>query len=126
MTGVTHYWALSNKQAESVLNHFSEPVMIEGDVYKAIYSYPTKQLALLRSGDSSSASSMEALMRTPELYLHKKAGVFKKGSKVRVLCRPDSPNFVMNEFHYTEGWIYRVTLVEEQPKPTDTDRREWR
>lgn len=121
----TFYKDLSDGKARVIIKRFGELCLIRGEFVLGVFVYPTEQQVLVRSGGSITGSSLKAQMRIPELYLHKLAGEFTKNDPVRILCRRDSPNFVMDEFDYNEGWIYRVSLVEDQEKPVDTAGTGW-
>ena len=136
---LTPYQDLSDARSRVLLARFGEPILIKGEIHcpniyinnelqphGGIFTYPTEAVVLARAGGTLQRSSLRAEMRIPEMVLHKSAGEFKKGDPVRILCRYGSPNFIIDEIEYTEAYLYRVLLVEEQAKPVDTNERGWR
>lgn len=116
---------LESDRAFTLINRTGVWVLIAGDVLKAIFRYPTEDQVLSREGGNASGKTLRILMRVPELFIHVGSGVYPAGSSVRILCRPDSPDFVMGDKYYTEGAMYRVSLNHAQEKPVDTKGRGW-
>jgi len=108
------YLQLSDQKAAQIIHKFCQPILIDGEIIKAIFVDKTKKQTLLHAGGSVDKSSISADMRLPHLYLHKAAGEFKKGTQVRVLCKKNAPDLIMDRFDYSQGVLYSVTLVEDQ------------
>lgn len=123
---IDDYNRLDSDRAFTMIKRTGVWVMIGGEILKAIFRYPTEEQVLTREGGNAVGKTLRALMRVPELFIHRGSGVFPLNTPARVLCRPDSPDFVLGEVHYTEGAMYRVSLNHEQPTPVDTEERGWR
>lgn len=119
------YGRLDSDRAFTTINRTGEWVLIAGDVLKAIYRYPTQDQVLSREGGNAAGKTLRILMRVPELFIHQGSGIYPAGSPVRILCRPDTPDFVLGEKYYTEGAMYRVSLNHDQADPVDTEERGW-
>ncbi len=126
LTLIDDYSRLDSDRAYTMINRTGVWVMIGGDVLKAIFRYPTEEQVLSREGGNAAGKTLRALMRIPELFIHRGSGIYPSGQPARVLCRPDSPDFVLGESFYNEGAMYRVSLNHEQPEPEDTEGRGWR
>lgn len=119
------YHQLDHDRAQRLIDRLGVWLLVAGELTKGVYRYPTAEESLSRESKSSAGKSLRALIRTPEVLLHKAAGTFTAGAPLRVLCNPASPDFVLSEFEYHQGAMYRVTLTEAQTAPTDTAGRKW-
>lgn len=122
---IIDYRQLDDSRATTLIQRLGDWLLINGEVVKGIWSYPTQEQVLLREGKPAQGKSMRALLRLPEVFLHRDSGQFSVGHPLRVLCRPESPDFVLSEFEYSDGHLYRVVLSEAQSAPVDTAGRKW-
>jgi hypothetical protein len=123
---ITHYRQLDSNRASRLIERFGNWLLLDGELLKGIFRYPTAEQVMLREGVSAGGKTMRSLMRYPELLLHRASGAFRAGQTLRVLCRPETPDFLLGEFEYGESALYRITLTEAQAAPTDTAGRKWR
>lgn len=123
---ITEYGQLSAERAQTLIQRLGDWVLVNGVLTKAIFSYPTETQVLSRQGGNASGETMKALLRQPAVYLHRQSGDFQREQPLRVLCKPESPDFWLGEFFYNEGAMYKVLLVEQQSDPVDTKERKWR
>lgn len=121
----SRFWQLDDAKARLVLVRFGEPALIKGEVYQVVFIDPTSREHITRADKGFEVSRVAAAVRQPQIYLHKSAGEFEEGDQVRVLCRESLPDFFMGSFEFNEGWLYRVPLHPEQPKPIDSSGRGW-
>lgn len=123
---IADYTCLDADRVYTLIHRVGSWLLIGGEITKGIFRYPTEEQVLAREGGATSGKTLRLLMRVPELFLHRDSVICEPGTPVRILCRPDSPDFVMGELFYTEGAMYRVSLHHAQPDPVDTGGRGWR
>lgn len=119
------YHQLDRIRARTLIERLGDWLLIDGEVLKGIFSYPTVEQILSIEGQALQGKSMRQLMRQPYLWLHRNDGSYEIGAEVHVLCK-SHPSFEMAEFLPSDGALYRVELREQQSDPMDTIGRKWR
>lgn len=123
---IIDYRQLDDTRARRLIDRLGNWLLVNGDLVKGIFRYPTEEQVLAREGNPSKGKSLRALIRFPEVFLHRADGTFLPNAPLRVLCHPESPDFTLSEFSYESGAMYRITLTECKTAVADTEGRAWR
>lgn len=122
---ILDYRQMDSTRAQTLIERLGNWLLINGVLVKGIFRYPTAEQIMVREGQAAAGKTLRTLMRFPEVFLHRRSGQFRAGHPLRVLCRPETPDFILGELEYHEGALYRIALTEAQTAPTDTAGRKW-